>query len=282
MIGAVRETPHYIAARGLRAIKRELKRLLGCIRRADRDFGLISDGDSIAVGVSGGKDSLALAYCLDLYRKFSKKDYRIVAVTVDTGLRPFDLSGVREFFMRLGIPYEVAQTNIGGVVFDTRQEKDPCALCANLRRGVMNSTAVRLGCNKTALGHHSEDAVNTFLMSLLYEGRLSTFAPKTYLSRRDITVLRPFVYASEQDIIAVAKGLPLPVVASPCPACGNTARARVSALVSALETQVPDVREKLRSALEGTENYHLWSKETTDESPCRDEDAYLSERENDK
>ena len=163
-----------------------------------------------------------------------------------------------------------------------RQEKNPCALCANLRRGVMNSTAVRLGCNKTALGHHSEDAVNTFLMSLLYEGRLSTFAPKTYLSRRDITVLRPFIYASEQDIIAVAKGLPLPVVASPCPACGNTARARVSALVSALETQVPDVREKLRSALEGTENYHLWSKETADESSCRDENAYLSEGDDDK
>lgn len=154
---------------------------MGCLRRADADFGMIQNGDRIAVGVSGGKDSLALVYCLELYKRFSKKDYEICAVTVDTGLRPFDLSGVREFMARLGVPYEVIETNAGEVVFSLRQEKNPCALCANLRRGTMNNAALRLGCNKTALGHHSEDAVDTLLMSIFYEGRLNTFQPVTEL-----------------------------------------------------------------------------------------------------
>ena len=221
---------------------------MGCLRRADTDFGMIQNGDRIAVGVSGGKDSLALVYCLELYKRFSKKDYEIYAVTVDTGLRPFDLSGVREFMARLGVPYEVIETNAGEVVFSLRQEKNPCALCANLRRGTMNNAALRLGCNKTALGHHSEDAVDTLLMSIFYEGRLNTFQPVTELSRCGLTVLR------------LAKGLPLPVVPSPCPACGKTARAKAERLLDILETEIPDVRQKLKGALEGTENYRLWRK----------------------
>ena len=233
---------------------------MGCLRRADTDFGMIQDGDRIAVGVSGGKDSLALVYCLELYKRFSKKDYEIYAVTVDTGLRPFDLSGVREFMSRLGVPYEVTETNVGEVVFSLRQEKNPCALCANLRRGTMNNAARRLGCNKTALGHHSEDAVDTLLMSIFYEGRLNTFQPVTELSRCGLTVLRPLVYASQEDIISLAKGLPLPVVPSPCPTCGKTARARAERLLDILEAEIPDVRQKLKGALEGTENYGLWRK----------------------
>lgn len=233
---------------------------MGCLRRADADFGMIQNGDRIAVGVSGGKDSLALVYCLELYKRFSKKDYEICAVTVDTGLRPFDISGVREFMSRLGVPYEVIETNAGEVVFSLRQEKNPCALCANLRRGTMNNAARRLGCNKTALGHHSEDAVDTLLMSIFYEGRLNTFQPVTELSRCGLTVLRPLVYASQEDIISLAKGLPLPVVPSPCPACGKTARARAERILDILEAEIPDVRQKLKGALEGTENYRLWRK----------------------
>lgn len=251
----------------MRKIKRELKRLLGCLRRADEDFGLINNGDRIAIGVSGGKDSLALAYCLNLYRQFSKKQYELIALTVDIGLRPFDLEPVKDFFKQLNIPYHIQSTNIGDVVFDTRQEKNPCALCANLRRGTMNTAAVNLGCNKTALGHHSEDAVATFLLSLLYEGRLNVFSPATELSRCGLTVLRPFVYAEQKDIIALASGLPLPVVQSPCPACGQTARAKTEDIIKALEQQIPDVRLRLKTALEGTENYKLWKKkDNTDDN----------------
>lgn len=239
---------------------------MGCLRRADEDFGLIKDGDRIAVGISGGKDSLALAYCLELYKRFSKKNYELVAVTVDLGLRPFELGGVRSFFEHLNIPYYVEQTNIGDVVFDTRKEKNPCALCANLRRGTLNNAAVRLGCNKTALGHHSEDVTATFLLSLFYEGRLNVFSPATELSRMGITAIRPFVYAEEKDIIALAQGLNLPVVKSPCPACGQTARAKTEDILNALEQSIPDVRLKLKTAIETTENYKLWKKADKDDN----------------
>ncbi len=241
-------------------IKRELKRLLGCIRRADEDFGLIKNGDTIAIGVSGGKDSLALAYCLNLYRMFSKKQYELAAITVDIGLRPFDLEPVKSFFNQFDIPYYIERTNIGDIVFDQRKEKNPCALCANLRRGTLNNAAVKYGCNKTALGHHSEDAVATFLLSLFYEGRLNVFSPSTELSRCGITAIRPLVYAQQKDIVAIANGLPLPVVKSPCPACGRTARAKTEDIIKLIETQIPDVRVRLKSALEGMDNYKLWEK----------------------
>lgn len=245
-------------------MKRELKRLLGCIRRADQDYALIADGDRIAVGISGGKDSLALVYCLQLYKQFSKKTFSLVGITVDTGLRPFDLSGVQAFMDELQVPFVVVPTNIGEVVFDIRQENNPCALCANMRRGALNTAARRFGCNKTALGHHSDDVVDTFLMSLLYEGRLNTFAPKTWLSRSELYVLRPLVYALQQDIIVLARALPLPVVQSPCPACGSTARDRMQEITTLLEQAAPGARQHIRGALENTEGYRLWKKEKQD------------------
>ena len=195
-----------------------MKKTLGCIRKADTDFGLIGDGDRIAVGVSGGKDSLLLLHALSLYRKFSHKDFSLSAVTVTMGLEPFDLSGIRDLCARLGIPYVVRETQIGEIIFGYRKEKNPCALCSKMRRAVLSNTCRELGINKLALGHHRDDALETLLMSLLYEGRFHTFHPKTLMSRTGITVIRPLVYLPEPHVKHMAKELELPVVKSPCPA----------------------------------------------------------------
>lgn len=240
-------------------LKKEIKIMLGCLRRADQDFGLIDSGDRIAVGVSGGKDSLALLYALKLYRRFSKKEFEVIGVTVSLGMDPFDLSGVEKFCAELEMPYTVIQTQIGRIVFEERQEKNPCALCANMRRGALNNAAVDLGCNKTALGHHRGDVVGTFLLSLLYESRLNTFSPKTYLTRSGLTVIRPLVYAEEANLRHVAQGLRLPVVSSPCPACGETKRAQMDKLIKTLNEYAPGARDRIMQAITNTEQYGLWN-----------------------
>lgn len=169
-----------------------MKKTLGCVRKADRDFRLIEAGDRIAVGVSGGKDSLLLLHALSLYRKFSHKDFSLAAVTVTMGMEPFDLSDVRSLCDRLEIPYLIRETEIGKIIFEYRKEKNPCALCAKMRRAVLANTCVENGINKLALGHHREDVIETLLMSLFYEGRFHTFHPRTTMSRTGITVIRPW------------------------------------------------------------------------------------------
>ena len=212
-----------------------MKKTLGCIRKADTDFGLIGHGDRIAVGVSGGKDSLLLLHALSLYRKFTHKDFTVTAVTVDMGLEPFDLGGIRSLCGQLEIPYEVRRTEIGRIVFEYRQEKNPCSLCAKMRRAVLSNTCVDLGCNKLALGHHREDVIDTLFMSLFQEGRIHTFHPKTKLSRTGITVIRPLVYVPESHVKHMDRLLSLPVVKSPCPVDGKTARAEMDDLLRALK-----------------------------------------------
>lgn len=240
-------------------LKKEIKIMLGCLRRADQDFKLIEDGDKIAVGISGGKDSLALLYILRLYQKFSKKAFELQGITVSMGMQPFDLSGVAAFCKDLDVKYTVVETQIGRIVFDERQEKNPCALCANMRRGALNNAALAAGCNKTALGHHSGDVVGTFLMSLLYESRLNTFSPKTFLSRSGLTVIRPLVYAEEANLRHVAQGLELPVVLSPCPACGQTKRAQMDELLRVLNQYAPGARGRIMQAISNTAQYGLWN-----------------------
>lgn len=242
-------------------MKKDIKKALGCIRKADEDFGLIEAGDKIAVGVSGGKDSLLLLYALSLYRNFCPRSFTLEAVTVSLGLEPFDVSAVEKLCGAMEVPYTVVPTDIGKIVFDVRQEKNPCSLCANMRRGAVNNAALRAGCNKVALAHHSDDVIETFIMSLFYEGRLHTFSPKTYLSRAGLTVIRPFVYLPEQTIIAAVKDLVLPVVVSPCPACGTTNRQKTKELLAELSKTIPDAKEKLLRALANTEQYSLWEKE---------------------
>ena len=237
-----------------------MKKTLGCIRKADTDFGLIGDGDRIAVGVSGGKDSLLLLHALSLYRKFSHKDFSLSAVTVTMGLEPFDLSGIRDLCARLSIPYVVRETQIGEIIFGYRKEKNPCALCSKMRRAVLSNTCRELGINKLALGHHRDDALETLLMSLLYEGRFHTFHPKTLMSRTGITVIRPLVYLPEPHVKHMAKELDLPVVKSPCPADGNTARAEMEELMRKIRRLYPDFPERLLHALK-QDHYDLWQRD---------------------
>ncbi|MBQ9408841.1 MAG: tRNA 2-thiocytidine biosynthesis protein TtcA [Clostridia bacterium] len=237
-----------------------MKELLGCIRKADKDFGLIEAGDRVCVGVSGGKDSLALLYAMSLYRRFCPTKYELVAATLHMGREPFDLSGIQALCQELDVPYVVKRTQIAEVIFDIRKESNPCALCAKMRRGALTDLCKDLGANKLALGHHRDDAEETLLMSMLYEGRIHTFHPKTFLSRSGITQIRPMVYCSEKHIIHVAKTLDLPVVKSPCPANGFTKREEIKQLLNDICKKVPNARELLLSALQNEEQYGLWNK----------------------
>ena len=235
-----------------------MKEILGCIRRADQDFGMIEDGDRVAVGVSGGKDSLLLLYALSLYRRFSPHPFTLQAVTLTMGLEPFDLSGVQALCDRLEVPYVVRETQIVRIVFEERREKNPCALCAKMRRGALNDLCRELGVTKLALGHHRDDALETLLMSLLYEGRLHTFQPVTRFDRTPVVQIRPLIYAPEKVIVHYARRLDLPVVASPCPANGRTKREDMKDLLDLICRRVPNARELMLSALRNTEQYGLW------------------------
>jgi len=235
-----------------------MKEILGCIRRADQDFGMIKAGDKVAVGVSGGKDSLLLLYAMALYRKFCPEPFELEALTLTMGMEPFDVSGIRELCDRLEVPYIVRETEIGKVIFEERKEKNPCSLCAKMRRGALNELCVERGINKLALGHHRDDAEETLLLSLFYEGRLHTFQPVTYLSRTGITQIRPMLYISEKNIIHQARVLNLPVVKSPCPADGYTKRQDMKELLDYICRKIPNARDQMLSALRNKEQYGLW------------------------
>lgn len=220
---------------------------------------MIGDGDRIVIGVSGGKDSLLLLHAMSLYRKFSHKNFSLLAVTVSLGLEPFDVTPVRNLCEELEIDYLVKDTEIGKIIFEYRQEKNPCALCAKMRRAVLANTCVEQGFNKLALGHHREDAVETLLMSLFYEGRFHTFHPFTPMSRTGITVIRPLVYLPESHVKHMAKVLDLPVISSPCPANGQTQRAEMKELLRSLRQRFPDANERFLHALQ-QDHYDLWQK----------------------
>lgn len=244
-----------------------MKTTLGCIRKADADFGLIENGDRVAVGVSGGKDSLLLLEALHLYQKFSHKDFSLTAITISMGFDNFDLSGVSNLCARLGVPYVIKETDIAEVVFDVRKEKNPCALCAKMRRGALNSLCIEMGINKLALGHHREDAISTLLMSLFYEGRFHTFHPKTFMSRTGITVIRPLCYLPEKHVKHMVKVLSLPVVSSPCPANGETKRAEMNQLMQDLRKRFPDAADRFLHALQSDHQYDLWQKNHSSDTP---------------
>lgn len=237
-----------------------MKKVLGCIRRACEDFHLIEDGDIVAVGVSGGKDSLLLLYALSLYRQFAPQRFEVKGLTLTMGLEPFDTSKVAALCEKLGVEYIVRPTEIGRIIFEERHEKNPCSLCAKMRRGALNDLAKECGCNKVALGHHRDDALETLLLCLLHEGRIHTFHPKSYLSKADLTVIRPMVYLPEKHIIHVAREMQLPIIPSPCPANGATEREEMKYLLDSLCKLYPNAREMMLSALQNEAQYGLWNK----------------------
>ena len=237
-----------------------MKRVLGSIRRADERYRMIEDGDRVCIGVSGGKDSLLLMEAMKLYQRFCYTRFDVCAVMLDLGLRQQDTSAIEAYAARIGMDFTVIHTDIGKVVFEYRQERSPCALCAKLRRGTLNTAAVERGCNKVALGHNREDVLETLFMSMLYEGRINTFAPVTHLSRRNVTVIRPLIFLPEKYALSVARQRELPILPPNCDIAGQTKREEARQLLQHLATLVPDIEQKLLHALIHTETYGLWDR----------------------
>ena len=227
-----------------------MQKLLGLLRRCADDYHMIEAGDNIAVGISGGKDSLALLVLLANLRKFYPKPFTLQAITVDMGLSGMDFTPVQKLCESLEVPYTRVETQIGPVVFEQRKEKNPCSMCAKMRRGILNETLLKLGCTKLALGHHYDDAVETFLMSLLYEGRISCFQPVTLMDRAGVTQIRPMLYISEESIARFALRQGLPVVENTCPADKNTKREEIKQLLESLAKTYPDLRAKVFGAMQ--------------------------------
>lgn len=226
-----------------------MQHIMGLVRRCIEDYDMIRDGDRIAVGVSGGKDSLALLDAMARMRDYFPKKYHLEAITLDLGFGGMDFTPVENFCREADIPFTLIETQIKQIVFDYRKEKNPCSMCAKMRRGALNKAAVANGCNKVALGHHFDDAVETFLMSLLYEGRISCFQPVTELDRSGITQIRPLLYVGEKKIKSYAEAN-LPVVHNTCPADKHTQREEVKELIADLAKKYPDLKTKVFGAMQ--------------------------------
>lgn len=222
----------------------------GCVRRAADDYGMINEGDRVAVGVSGGKDSMLLLAALRQLQSYYPKRFELGAITIELGFEGMDFTPVKRFCEERGIEYTCVKTDIKEVVFDVRQEDNPCSLCAKMRRGALNSTLRERGMNKLALGHHFDDAVETFMMSLLFEGRLSCFQPMTYLDRSGVTQIRPLIYAGEQRIANLAAALELPIVENPCPQDKTSKRYEIKQLLKSMCGEYPDMKTKVFGAMQ--------------------------------
>jgi len=226
-----------------------MQKLLGLMRRCIDDYDMIREGDKIAVGVSGGKDSLVLLQLLAGLRKFFNKPFRLEAITIDMGLG-MDYSGIEALCRELDVPYHIIKTEIGPIIFDHRKEKNPCSLCSKMRRGALNQAILDLGFNKLALGHHYDDAVETFVMSLIYEGRISCFQPVTDLDRTGIVQIRPMLYIHEKTVDNFARRMALPVTENRCPVDKNTKREEIKQLIFDLSATYPDLRERIFGAMQ--------------------------------
>ncbi|QSX05386.1 tRNA 2-thiocytidine(32) synthetase TtcA [Sedimentibacter sp. zth1] len=235
-----------------------MKQILGAMRKAIKDFDMIQEGDKIVVGISGGKDSMALLYALSLYRRFSPVKYELTAVTLSMGFENFDVTPVRGFCEEIDVPYKVIETEIAKIVFDIRKESNPCALCAKMRRGALHDEVNNLGYNKIALGHHADDAIETMFLSMLYEGRVNTFKPVTHLTRKNIYSIRPLIYVKEQQITNAIEKHNIPVIKSPCPMDKNTKREEVKQLLNEIYKTVPMGRDRLLKAIKNKDNFCLW------------------------
>lgn len=238
----------------------KLQQVLSYVRKAVDDYRMIEENDRIAVGISGGKDSLTLLYALHGLKRFYPNHFEIHAVTVDLGFENLNLDKIKELCATLEVPYTIVKTDIATIIFEDRRESNPCSLCAKMRKGALNEAIKAAGCNKVAYAHHKDDVVETMLLSLIYEGRFHTFSPVTYLDRMDLKVIRPLMYMDEADVIGFVKLYEVPVVKSPCPVDGYTKREYVKKLLKSLNMENPGVKERMftaiqRGNMEGWQNY---------------------------
>ncbi len=236
----------------------KLQQVLSYVRKAVDDYQMIADGDKIAVGISGGKDSLTLLYALNGLKRFYPKQFQIHAVTVDLGFNNLNLDEIRALCDKLNVEYTIVKTDIAKIIFEDRKESNPCSLCAKMRKGALNEAITAAGCNKVAYAHHKDDVVETMLMSLIFEGRFHTFSPVTYLDRMNLTVIRPLMYMNEVDVIGFVNKYDVPVVKSPCPADGHTKREYIKNLLRQLNLENPGVKERMFTAIQNG-NMKGWS-----------------------
>jgi len=227
----------------------KLQQVLSVVRKAIDDYHMIEEGDKIAVGISGGKDSLTLLYALNGLKRFYPKKFDIIAITVDLGFQNLNLEKIQALCDELQVEYIIQKTDIAKIIFDDRKETNPCSLCAKMRKGALNDAIKAAGCNKIAYAHHKDDVIETMLMSLIFEGRIHTFSPVTYLDRMDLTVIRPLIYMNEADVIGFVNKYEVPVVKSPCPADGHTKREYIKQLLRQLNLENPGVKERMFTAI---------------------------------
>lgn len=228
----------------------DLDRFTSYVRRCVDDYHMIDPGDRVAVGVSGGKDSLALLAALRHLRRFHPSGFELEAITIDMGFPDMDFTPVAAFCDTLGVPYSIIKTDIREIVFNVRKEENPCSLCSKMRRGALNDAAIARGCGKLALGHHFDDAVETFLMSLVFEGRIGAFKPVTFMSRAGITQVRPLLYVGEGSVENLVDALALPVVQTTCPEDRESKRREIKELIAALSAEYPDLKSKVFGAMQ--------------------------------
>ena len=227
----------------------QLQRLLSFTRKAVDEYQMIEENDRIAVGISGGKDSLTLLYALHGLKRFYPKPFDLCAVTVDLGFEGFDLSPIQKLCRELEIPYQIVPSEIYHILFDIRKESNPCSLCAKMRKGALNQAVKEMGCNKVAYAHHKDDIVETMLLSLIFEGRFYSFSPRTYLDRMDLTVIRPLMFVEEKDVVGFRNKYQLPVVESKCPVDGYTKRQYAKELLLRLDREHPGAKERMFHAI---------------------------------
>ncbi len=227
-----------------------LQKLLSHARKAVSDYDMIQEGDKIAVGVSGGKDSLALLCCMKVLQRFYPKKYELIAITLSLGFPDFNPKPLLDFYNHMDVDFHIEETMIARVVFDTRREKNPCSLCSNMKRGAIYNAAKALGCNKVAFAHHKDDVIETLLLSLFFEGRINTFSPVTYLDRRNITLIRPFIYTEEKMIRSFIRKEGITPVSSGCKVDGETKRQYIKELIHSLEKENRYIRDNLFGAIQ--------------------------------
>ena len=225
------------------------QKLYSYVRKAVDDFGMIEDGDKIAIGISGGKDSLTLLYALSGLKIFYPNKFQLVAITVDLGFGIQDLDKIKDYCKKFDVEYHVIETQISDVVFGQRKESNPCSLCAKMRKGALNNKAEELGCNKIAYAHHKDDIIETMFLSLIYEGRFHCFSPVTHLSNTNLKVIRPLMYVPEKEVIGFANKYQLPIAKNPCPVDGHTKREYIKNLVKTLTKENPDCKNSIFTAL---------------------------------